>query len=203
MYGGFIPPIVPKKRGSSSGSSTSSFVPSDWQDPSKAPKGIQFMNGIYYAFDAGSTKNMILFSADDVIHIKELVFFLIWRYQKTYTRDYYEGLYGKMFIAFQEFLDGKRHSLEGLPGMFSGVLLGDKQYKYKLSFFVSHNVPMPMKGAKLAAGIVVDRVQNPAGMQIKNPQDIANAYKEIKTIFAQELDYMAKNPAFEKKDSPK
>ena len=67
-----------------------------------------------------------------------------------------------------------------------------------MSFLTGPSVPMQFNGAKLAVSMSVDKVCNPAGIAIRNPQDIANAYKELKTIFSQELDYMGQNPAFKK-----
>lgn len=173
-----------------------SFLPKEWKDSFGRPKGVEFKNSIYFANDATPAKNATFVFADDMIHYKELSFFLIWRYQKTYTREYFEQLYGRMFAAFQELLDGKRASLNNVPGMFQGILFGDKQYKFKQSFYSEQNMPPQFRGAKLAMGLSVDRVQGPAGNIIRNPQDMANAYKELKTILSQELDYMAQNPAF-------
>ncbi len=175
------------------------LVPADWKDGYGRPRGIELKNGIYYLLDATTSKNVILVSSEDSLHLKELSFFLIWRYQKTYTREYFENLYGKMFQGMQDFLDGKRASLEGLPGIFNAIPFGDKQYKFKQNFHVNQSVPFQMKGASLAMGLSVDRVQGPAGNTIKNPKDLENAYKELKTIFNQEIDYMAQNPAFQSK----
>ena len=186
----FIPPL-PKP---------STLVPDSWKNAAKRPRGLEYKNGVYFVVDATPSKNAVLVTADSVPHLKELCFFLIWRYQKTYTRDYYETLYGKMFQAFNDLLDGKRSSLNGVPGLFSGIVFGDKQFKYKMNFYSLHTVPFLLSGAKICIGITVDRVQNAAGMVMKNPQDIANAYKEIKTIIGQELDYMAQNPNLKKKD---
>jgi hypothetical protein len=194
FYPSYIPQAAKKKKG------PKLLVPQEWQDAPARPRGVEFKNGIYYLNDATPAKNTVLVASEDVAHLKELCFFLIWRYQKTYTRDYFEQLHGKIFLAFQELLDGKRSSLEGIPGLFSGIVFGDKQYKFKITFFVGHNIPMQMKGADVAIGLSVDRIQNAAGIAMKNPQDLANAYKEIKTIVGQELDYMAKNPAFQKKE---
>ncbi len=178
------------------------LVPEAWKDAAKRPRGLEYRNGIYYAMDALPAKNTVLISADSVAHLKELCFFLIWRYQKTYTRDYYETLYGKMFQAFCDLLDGKRASLSGVPGLFSGIVFGDKQYKFKMTFYSQQTVPMQFSGSKICMGLAVDRVQNAAGLPVKNPQDLANAYKELKTIVGQELDYMAQNPNLNKKDAP-
>ncbi len=173
------------------------FVPLDWQEPFKRPRGVEIKNGIYFLVDATPAKNVIILSAHDMLHLKELCFFLIWRYQKTYTREYFEQLHGKMFLSFQEYLEGKRNSLEGIPGMFGGILFGDKQYKFKQNYYVGSMVPAAFRGANLAMALSVDRVQGPTGNIIKNPQDMANAYKELKTILTQELDYMGQNPAFQ------
>jgi hypothetical protein len=186
----FLPPL----------SKTCTLVPETWKDAAKRPRGLEYKNGIYFFMDATPSKNTVLVTADSVAHLKELCFFLIWRYQKTYTRDYYETLYGKMFQAFCDLLDGKRASLSGVPGLFSGIVFGDKQYKFKINFYSQQTVPMQISGAKICIGLNVDRVQNQAGMAMKNPQDIANAYKEMKTILGQELDYMAQNPNLNKKD---
>ncbi|MEK7376380.1 MAG: hypothetical protein AABZ57_04340 [Candidatus Margulisiibacteriota bacterium] len=176
------------------------LVPEAWKNAAKRPRGLEYKNGVYFVMDAAPSKNAVLVTADSVAHLKELCFFLIWRYQKTYTRDYYETLYGKMFQAFCDLLDAKRTSLNGVPGLFSGIVFGDKQFKFKLTFYSQQTVPLPLSGAKICMGITVDRVQNTAGMAMKNPQDTANAYKEIKTIIGQELDYMAQNPNLNKKD---
>ena len=186
----YLPPI----------SKPCTLVPEAWKNTAKRPRGLEYKNGVYFVMDATPSKNAVLVTADSVAHLKELCFFLIWRYQKTYTRDYYETLYGKMFQAFSDLLDGKRASLNGVPGLFSGIVFGDKQFKFKLNFYSQQTVPLLLSGAKICIGITVDRVQNPAGMVMKNPQDIANAYKEIKTIIVQELDYMAQNPNLNKKD---
>ena len=178
------------------------FVPADWKDGSSRPRGIELKNGIYYFLDATPSKNTVLVCAEDALHLKELSFFLIWRYQKTYTREYFENLYGKMFQAFQDYLDGKRASLEGIQGIFNAIPFGDKQYKFKQNYYVNQSVPMQMKGATLAAGLTVDRVQGPTGNIVKNPKDMENAYKELKTIFNQEIDYMGQNPAFQTKAQP-
>ncbi|MFA5103940.1 MAG: hypothetical protein WC527_02030 [Candidatus Margulisiibacteriota bacterium] len=173
------------------------LTPSDWDDSLKRPRGIELKNGIYYLLDAMSAKSVILVSSQDALHLKELAFFLIWRYQKTYTREAFEKLHGPMFQGFQDYVDCKRTSLDGIPGIFNGILFGDKQYKFKQTYYVNHSVPFQMKGAHLAVGLSVDRVQGPTGNVIKNPKDMENAYKELKTIFTQELDYMAQNPAFQ------
>ena len=173
------------------------IAPPDWSDTFKRPRGVELKNGIYYLFDATPAKNIILVSSQDALHIKELSFFLIWRYQKTYTREAFEKLHGPMFSGFQNYTDGKRASLDGIPGIFNGVPFGDKQYKFKQTYYVNQSVPFQMKGAKLAVGLSVDRVLGPAGNVIKNPKDMENAYKELKTIFTQEIDYMGQNPAFQ------
>ncbi len=175
------------------------FVPKDWAQDAKRPRGIDFRNYVYFVQDAMPAKNAILWSTEEVLHMKEFVFFLIWRYQKTYTRELYEQVHGKTFVAFQDFLDNKRASLEGISGLFQGIAFGDKQYKFKMSFFVGPSVPMQFHGAKIVIALTVDKVCGPTGNPIKNPTDMANAYKELKTIFGQELDYMGQNPAFQKK----
>lgn len=193
-------PIPKKKAGLQQGPY---LVPSDWKDQAKRPRGVESKNGMYYMVDATPAKNAVYLSSEEVIRLKELSFFLVWRYQKTYTREAFEMVHAKMFQAFQDYLDGKRPSLEGIQGLFNGIPFGDKQYKYKQSFFVNQSVPPQFQGAKLVMAITVDRVQGPAGNVIKNPQDMTNAYKEIKTILTQEIDYMAQNPAFQKQpDQP-
>ena len=189
----FLPPL-PKQ---------CTLVPEAWKNAAKRPRGLEHKNGVYYVTDATPSKNAILVTADSVAHLKELCFFLIWRYQKTYTRDYYETLYGKMFQAFCDLLDGKRSSLNGVPGLFSGIVFGDKQYKFKMTFYSQQTVPLQLSGAKICMGLTVDRVQNQAGLPMRNPQDIANAYKELKTIIGQELDYMAQNPNLKPKEEDK
>ncbi len=180
----------------------SCIAPAEWADPVKRPRGVELKNGIYYIFDATPAKNVILLSSQDALHLKELSFFLIWRYQKTYTREAFERMHGPMFKGFQDYLDKKRPSLEGIPGIFNGIPFGDKQYKFKQSYYVNQSVPFQMKGASLAVGLSVDRVLGPAGNVIKNPKDMENAYKELKTIFNQEIDYMGQNPAFQKPAMP-
>ncbi|MCX5749119.1 MAG: hypothetical protein NTZ10_02595 [Candidatus Saganbacteria bacterium] len=193
-------PSIPKKGKKKSGG----FIPDEWRETYGRPKGMDLKNGIYFVNDATPAKNAILVFSEDVIHLKELSFFLIWRYTKTYTREYFEQLNGKMFAAFQDLLDMKRTSLDNVPGLFQGIVFGDKQYKFKQTFYTEHNMPPQFRGAKLAIGLTVDRVQGPSGNVLRNPQDLANAYKELKTIFSQELDYMAQNPAFNKtEEQPK
>lgn len=170
------------------------LVPDSWADQIKRPRGVDFKNGIYYIFDAMPQKNTILFSSADIPHLKEIIFYLIQRYSKTYTREYFEQINGQLFNGIRDYLDKKRTSLDGITGMFSGILFGDKQYKFKMTFYVNHSVPLQFSGAKLAVGIAVDRILGPLGNAIKNPQDIANAYKEIRTIFSQELEYVPQDP---------
>ncbi len=141
----------------------------------------------------------ILVTSENVLRLKELSFILIWRYNKNYTRDEFEKSYGKLFMAFQEYLNGGRFSLEGIPGILDGIPFGDEVYKFKQSFHVHHAVPPQLRGANLAMEISVDRIVGPNGKATDNPADRANAYKEIKTIFDQELDYMGQNPLFQKK----
>lgn len=178
------------------------LTPSDWSDSLRRPRGVELKNGIYSLLDAMPSKNVIIVSSQDALHLKELAFFLIWRYQKTYTREAFEKLHGPMFQGFQDYTDNKRTSLDGIPGIFNGIPFGDKQYKFKQTYYVSRSVPFQMKGANIAVGLSVDRVLGPAGNVIKNPKDMENAYKELKTIFAQELDYMGQNPAFQKPAVP-
>jgi len=196
-------PGIPVKKGKGVGEeegSGKSFLPKEWKETFGRPKGVNFKNGVYFANDSTPSKNVTFVFSEDMLHLKELAFFLLWRYQKTYTREYFEQLYGKMFLAFQDLLDGKRASLNNVPGLFQGILFGDKQYKFKQTYYTEHNMPPQFRGAKLAVGLSVDRVQGPTGNIIRNPQDLANAYKELKTILSQELDYMAQNPAFNNKD---
>lgn len=182
--------------------SGSFLTPSDWIDPLRRPRGVELKNGIYYLLDATPAKNVILVSSKDALHLKELAFFLIWRYQKTYTREAFERLHGPMFQGFQDYIDRKRASLEGIPGIFNGIPFGDKQYKFKQTCYVNQSVPFQMKGANVVVGLAVDRVMGPSGNVIKNPKDMENAYKELKTIFNQEIDYMAQNPAFQQPQQP-
>ena len=184
-------------------SSAGNFIaPPDWSDTIRRPRGVELKNGIYYLFDATPAKTTILVTSQDALHLKELAFFLIWRYQKTYTREAFERMHGPMFKGFQDYLDKKRTSLDGIPGIFNGIPFGDKQYKFKQTYYVNQSVPFQMKGANLAVGLTVDRVMGPAGNVIKNPKDMENAYKELKTIFNQEIDYMGQNPAFQKPAPP-
>jgi hypothetical protein len=173
------------------------IAPADWSDSLKRPRGIELKNGIYFLLDATPAKNAILVSSQDALHLKELAFFLIWRYQKTYTRDAFEKLHGPMFQGFQDYTDSKRPSLDGIPGIFNGIPFGDKQYKFKQAYYVNRSVPFQMKGTNIAVGLSVDRVLGPAGNIVKNPKDMENAYKELKTVFTQEIDYMGQNPAFQ------
>ncbi len=165
----------------------------------KRPRGVDIKNEVYFLNDATPSKSVILLSSERVIPLKELSFFLIWRYQKTYTRELFESLYGKMFGAVQEYLDNKRSNLNGINGMIQGIPFGDKTYKFKQSFYVHQAVPLQFQGANFAVGLSVDRVCNPAGMEVKAPAEISNAYKELKTILGQELDYMGRNPALQQK----
>lgn len=173
------------------------LVPPDWVNQVKRPRGIEYKNGVYYILDATPSKNVILVTSADVLHLKELSFFLIWRYQKTYTREAFERSYGQMFKCFQDFLDKKRTTLEGISGIFNGIVFGDRQYKFKQTFYVHNAVPPQMRGANLVIGLSVLKIIGPAGNEIRNPKDFENAYKELKTIFGQEIDYMAQNPAFQ------
>ena len=150
------------------------LTPEDWSDTLRRPRGVELKNGIYYLLDAMSAKNVILVSSQDALHLKELAFFLIWRYQKTYTREAFERLHGPMFQGFQDYTDNKRTSLDGIPGIFNGIPFGDKQYKFKQTYYVNQSVPFQMKGAKIAVGLSVDRVLGPAGNVIKNPKDMEN-----------------------------
>ncbi|GEM_PF-2564456 len=178
------------------------LAPNGWSDPAGRPRGVELKNGIFYLLDATPAKTTILVTSLDALHLKELSFFLIWRYQKTYTREAFERLHGPMFKGFQDFLDKKRPSLDGIPGIFNGIPFGDKQYKFKQSYYVNQSVPFQMKGANIVVGLTVDRVLGPAGNVVKNPKDMENAYKELKTIFNQEIDYMGQNPAFQKPTMP-
>lgn len=176
------------------------LVPEEWNNPVSRPRGVDLKNGIYFMLDAPPAKNSILFSSNEVLRLKELSFFLIWRYQKTYTREFFEQSYAGMFTAFQDFMDMKRNSLEGITGLFNGIPFGDKQFKFKQSFHVGRSVPNSFFGADLVIGLTVERVQGPSGNIIKDPQAMASAYKELKIIFTQELDYMSQNPAFNKQE---
>lgn len=166
------------------------LVPESWKDHAKRPRGIEYKNGIYYLFDAGPQKNNIFFAADDVPHLKEIIFYLIQRYTKTYTREYFEQVNGKLFEGINDFLDAKRKTFDGIPGLYAGILFGDKQYKFKQTFYINQNIPFQFAGSTFVVGIAVDRILGPAGNIMRNPQDIGNAYKEIKTVFSQELGYI-------------
>ncbi len=107
-----------------------------------------------------------------------------------------------MYQAIGEYVLLKRPSLEGIPGLMNGIPFGDKQYRFKQAFYTGYSIPMQMQGAKFVMGISIDKIIAASGMEVKNPQDFANAYKEIKTIIAQELDYMGRNPALQKKPEP-
>lgn len=170
------------------------LAPPDWKYPETRLDNVTFKNGLYYTMDA-----TIVVTSESVLRLKELSFFLIWRYNKEYTREEFEKSYAKMFIAFTDYLHGSRASLEGIPGILDGIPFGDRVYKFKQFFHVHHAVPPQLRGANLAMEISVDRILGPHGEIIKNPADRANAYKEIKTIFDQELEYMGENPAFKKK----
>jgi tetratricopeptide (TPR) repeat protein len=170
------------------------LAPPEWKEPANRPDNVTLKNGLYYAMDA-----TILVTSENALMLKELSFFLIWRYNKKYTREEFERSYSQLFMAVQEYLHGSRFSLEGIPGILDGISFGDETYRFKQSFHVHNSVPSQLRGATLALEISVDRVVMPDGETSANPADRANAYKEMKIIFDQELEYMAENPAFKEK----